>query len=263
MGVCSSEGFLFVASFLLCDCAMVTGEGRRAHPPGGGGGGGGTRPWCWFVCLWRRPLGSRHCSSRPSVGLNVFWLCQRSPRMTCPVGLLRGSAVPETGGGGGQTKDRTLHSFCAVDRRAIGVRPTAALAGRLPCTAARQRPASHWRSQPHALPPDGDPPVRGLTLRPLPHTPCAAAPSSTSPPAPLHPPPSQTSSCHRGTRTLERSTETAAAVGGGGGGSTPQTLSPPPPPLHIRMPHVERRIPPPSAASDRGQRGPRAARPLY
>ena len=28
----------------------------------GQGGWVGTRPWCWFVCLWRRPLASRHCT---------------------------------------------------------------------------------------------------------------------------------------------------------------------------------------------------------
>ena len=50
-----------------------------------GGGGVGTRPRYLIVCLWRRLLASRHCSSRPSVGPNVFWLCQQSPRMTCPV----------------------------------------------------------------------------------------------------------------------------------------------------------------------------------
>ena len=50
-------------------------EGAR----GGRGGGLGTRPWDSVVCLWRRLLASRHCSSRPSVGPNVFWLCQRSP----------------------------------------------------------------------------------------------------------------------------------------------------------------------------------------
>ena len=59
----------------------------RAGQRGGGGGieGGGTTPWCWFVCLWRRLLPSRHCTSRPSVGPNVLWLCQWGPRMTCPV----------------------------------------------------------------------------------------------------------------------------------------------------------------------------------
>ena len=51
---------------------MEGGEGR-------GGEGLGTRPWCSFVCLWRRLLTSRHCTSRPTVGPNVFWLCQRSP----------------------------------------------------------------------------------------------------------------------------------------------------------------------------------------
>ena len=61
------------------------------------GGRFGTRPRCWFVCLWRRLLASRPDTSRPPVGPNVVWSCQRSPRMTCPVGLLRGSAVPETG----------------------------------------------------------------------------------------------------------------------------------------------------------------------
>ena len=40
---------------------------------------------------------SQPLARAPSVGPNVFWLCQQSPRMTCPVGLLRGSAVPETG----------------------------------------------------------------------------------------------------------------------------------------------------------------------
>ena len=29
---------------------------------GGGGGGVGTRPRYPIVCLWRRPLASRHCS---------------------------------------------------------------------------------------------------------------------------------------------------------------------------------------------------------
>ena len=48
-------------------------------------GGFGTRPRCEFVCVWRRLLASRPCASRPSVGPNVFWLCQRSPWMTCPV----------------------------------------------------------------------------------------------------------------------------------------------------------------------------------
>ena len=48
-------------------------------------GGFGTRPRYLIVCLWRRLLASRHCTSRPSVGPNVFCLCQRSPRMTCPV----------------------------------------------------------------------------------------------------------------------------------------------------------------------------------
>ena len=28
---------------------------------------------------------AHHCTSRPSVGPNVFWLCQRSPWMTCLV----------------------------------------------------------------------------------------------------------------------------------------------------------------------------------
>ena len=46
---------------------------------GWGGGGVGTRP------RWLALLASRHCSFGPSVGPNVFWLCQRSPRMTCPV----------------------------------------------------------------------------------------------------------------------------------------------------------------------------------
>ena len=55
----------------------------------GGGGGGGTRPRYLIVCLWRRLLASRQCSFRPSVGPNVFWLCQRSPWMTCPVRLLQ------------------------------------------------------------------------------------------------------------------------------------------------------------------------------
>ena len=45
----------------------------------------GTRPRYLIVCLWRRLLASRHCTVRRSVGPNVFWLCQRSPRMTCPV----------------------------------------------------------------------------------------------------------------------------------------------------------------------------------
>ena len=27
-----------------------------------GGGGGGERPWCGFVCLWRRLLASRPCT---------------------------------------------------------------------------------------------------------------------------------------------------------------------------------------------------------
>ena len=35
------------------------------------GGGAGTRPWCWFVCLWRRLLASRRCTFRPSAGPNV------------------------------------------------------------------------------------------------------------------------------------------------------------------------------------------------
>ena len=48
-------------------------------------GGGGMRPWCWFICLWRRLLASRHCTSRPSVSPNVLWLCRWSPWMTCPV----------------------------------------------------------------------------------------------------------------------------------------------------------------------------------
>ena len=59
------------------------------------GGGFGTRPWCWFVCLWRRLLASRHCTSQPTVGLNVFWLCQRSPWMTCPVAQGRGGYITE------------------------------------------------------------------------------------------------------------------------------------------------------------------------
>ena len=46
------------------------------------GGGVGTRPRYSVVCLWRCLLASRHCTFRPSVGPNVFWLCQRSPRMT-------------------------------------------------------------------------------------------------------------------------------------------------------------------------------------
>ena len=50
-----------------------------------GSAGFGTRPRCWFACVWRRQLASGHCTSRPSVGPNVFWLCQRSPWMTCPV----------------------------------------------------------------------------------------------------------------------------------------------------------------------------------
>ena len=28
----------------------------------GRAGGFGTRPRCWFVCLWRRHLASRHCT---------------------------------------------------------------------------------------------------------------------------------------------------------------------------------------------------------
>ena len=50
-----------------------------------GGGGDERGPWYLFVCLWLRLLASRHCTSRPSVGPNVFWLCQRSPRMTYSV----------------------------------------------------------------------------------------------------------------------------------------------------------------------------------
>ena len=41
------------------------------------GRGGGTRPRYLIVCLWRCLLASRHCSFGPSVGPNVFWLCQR------------------------------------------------------------------------------------------------------------------------------------------------------------------------------------------
>ena len=29
--------------------------------------------------------------------ITAFWLCQRSPRMTCPVGLLRGVGCPGDG----------------------------------------------------------------------------------------------------------------------------------------------------------------------
>ena len=43
------------------------------------------------------PAPPKSCGLSRSVGPNVVWLCQQSPRMTCPVGLLRGSAVPETG----------------------------------------------------------------------------------------------------------------------------------------------------------------------
>ena len=36
---------------------------RSGRVVGGGRGGGfGTRPGCYFVCLWRRPLASRHCA---------------------------------------------------------------------------------------------------------------------------------------------------------------------------------------------------------
>ena len=61
--------------------------GRRGWGLGGVGSRRwvGTRPRYQIVCLWRCPLASRHGTSRPSVGPNVFWLCQRSPRMTCPV----------------------------------------------------------------------------------------------------------------------------------------------------------------------------------
>ena len=55
-------------------------------PPGGGGNVGwvlircgGTRPWCWFVFLWRRLLASRHCTFRPSVGLNVVLVVSTEP----------------------------------------------------------------------------------------------------------------------------------------------------------------------------------------
>ena len=61
-----------------------------------GGGGGGTRPWCWLVCRWQRLLASRHCTVRPSEGLNVVWLCHRSPWMTCDLV----TRMTEGGGGG-------------------------------------------------------------------------------------------------------------------------------------------------------------------
>ena len=60
-------------------------RGSRHVLHAGGGGGFGTRPRYLMVCLWRRLLASRHRSFGPSVGPNVFWLCQQSPRMTCPV----------------------------------------------------------------------------------------------------------------------------------------------------------------------------------
>ena len=66
----------------------------------GGGGGLARGQWCGGVCLWRRRSAPRHGTSGPSVGPNVFWLCQRSPRMTCPVfvwgGGGRGGCAPRS-----------------------------------------------------------------------------------------------------------------------------------------------------------------------
>ena len=51
-----------------------------------GTGGGGWHEALVLVCFpVARLLASRHRTSRPSVGPNVFWLCQQSPWMTCPV----------------------------------------------------------------------------------------------------------------------------------------------------------------------------------
>ena len=69
----------------VCGGSLAQGLGIRLFAFGGA---------CW-------PLAFGLCTSRPSVGPNVFWSCQRSPWMTCPVWLLRGSAVPENGTGGG------------------------------------------------------------------------------------------------------------------------------------------------------------------
>ena len=63
--------------------APAEGGGRVARGRGVGVGVGAGEPKP--VWLWRRLLAPRHCSFGPSVGPNVFWLCQRSPRMTCPV----------------------------------------------------------------------------------------------------------------------------------------------------------------------------------
>ena len=48
---------------------------------GGGLAGLGIRLFAFGGAYWPLAL----CIAGPSVGPNVFWLCQRSPRMTCPV----------------------------------------------------------------------------------------------------------------------------------------------------------------------------------
>ena len=53
------------------------GAGRDVLSPGGGGVG--TRPRYLIVCLWRRLLASRHCTFRPSVGLNVVLVVSTEP----------------------------------------------------------------------------------------------------------------------------------------------------------------------------------------
>ena len=89
--LCGPERVLVVSTEPLDDLSCLTTPGvgcpgdGMLHVPSVGGGGVGTRPWYWVVCLWQCLLASRHCLFGPSVGPSVFWLCQRSPRMTCPV----------------------------------------------------------------------------------------------------------------------------------------------------------------------------------
>ena len=57
----------------------------RARMGNGVGGGGLAQGLGIRLFAFGGAYCSHHCSFRPSVGPNVFWLCQRSPRMTCPV----------------------------------------------------------------------------------------------------------------------------------------------------------------------------------